>query len=124
MIAASTPENIIWSACGEEPYYTLNGGQTWNPVVLPGVSASQWSSFDFAYYLDQHLITADRVLANTFYLFFPDVGVFTTTNGGQSWTQVYSGALSAGDYYVSLLQSVPGEAGNLFFTGGRKQGAR
>ena len=122
MIAASTPENIIWAGCGQEPYYTLNGGETWNPVVLPGVSASQWSNFDFAYYLDQHLITADRVLANTFYLFFPSVGVFTTTNGGQSWTQVYSGALLASDYYVSLLQSVPGEAGNLFFTGGPQSG--
>ena len=116
-IAASTPENIIWSPSGGvDPYYTLDGGQTWNPITLPGVSS--WSGFDWAYYLDEHVIAADRVLANTFYLFYADIGVFKTTNGGQSWTEVYSGGLSPSDYYNALLESVPGEAGNLFFTGG------
>ncbi len=79
---------------------------------------SSWSGFDWAYYLDEHVITIDRVLMNTFYLFYADIGVFKTTNGGQSWTQVYSGGLSPSDYYNALLESVPGEAGNLFFTGG------
>ena len=46
-IAASTPSNIIWApADGYDPYYTLNGGTTWNPITLPGVSS--WSGFDFA----------------------------------------------------------------------------
>ena len=67
-IAASSPTNIIWApADGFDPYYTLDGGVTWNPVVLPGVSS--WSGFDFAYYLDTRTVTADRVLPNTFYLY-------------------------------------------------------
>ena len=119
-IAASSPTNIIWAPSGgNQPYYTLNGGQTWNPITLPGVSS--WSGFDFAWYLDTRTVTADRVLANTFYLYFPSYGVFETTNGGTSWTKVYSGSISptaADDSWNSEIQSVPGEAGNLFFTAG------
>ena len=120
-IAASTPSNIIWApADGYDPYYTLNGGTTWNPITLPGVSS--WSGFDFAYYLDARTVTADRVLPNTFYLYYngtggPD-GVYETTNGGVTWTQVYNGLISPGSTFNVELESVPGEAGNLFFTGG------
>ena len=66
-IAASTPDNIIFAkANGSQPYYTLDGGHTWHPITLPGVSS--WSGFIGAYFQDHQVITADRVLANTFYL--------------------------------------------------------
>ena len=68
----------------------------WRPnlesITLPGVSS--WSNFDWAYYLDARTVTADRVLANTFYLYYAGEGVFETTNGGVSWTQVYSGQIA------------------------------
>ena len=116
-IAASTTQNFIWApADGNQPYYTLNGGQTWNPITLPGVTS--WSSFDWAYYLNARTVTADRVLANTFYLYYPSKGVFETTNGGQTWTEVHTGALTPGDGYNSEIMSVPGQAGNLFWTAG------
>ena len=116
-IAASTPKNIIWApSSGNQPYYTLNGGTTWNPITLPGVSS--WSGFDFAWYLDQRSVTADRVLANTFYLYDPGHGVFSTSNGGSSWTKVYSGSIGPDDGFNSTIMSVPGEASNLFYTGG------
>ena len=107
---------------GEDPYYTLNGGQTWNPVVLPGVSAYQWSGFDLGLLSRSAPHHRGSRAGEHVLSVFPDIGVFTTTNGGQSWTQVYSGELSASDYFNSLLQSVPGEAGNLFFTGGFQEG--
>ncbi len=117
-IAASTPENIIWApADNQQPYYTLDGGQTWNPITLPGVS--NWNNFDLAYYLDIRTVTADRVLPNTFYLY--DQGVYETTNGGVSWTEVH-GQVSASDGDLQL-QSVPGEAGNLFYSGGYMYGS-
>ena len=120
-IAASTPSNIIWApADGYQPYYTLNGGETWSPVVLPGVSS--WSGFDSAYYYDTRTVTADRVLPNTFYLYYPGHGVYETTDGGVAWTQVYSGTFP-GSGFNSELQSVPGEAGNLFYTSGPQGGA-
>ncbi len=117
-IAASTPENIIWApADNQQPYYTLDGGQTWNPITLPGVS--NWSNFDLAYYLDIRTVTADRVLPNTFYLY--DQGVYETTNGGVTWTEVH-GQVSASNGDLQI-QSVPGEAGNLFFSGGYMYGS-
>jgi hypothetical protein len=120
-IAASSPTNIVWApADGNQPYYTLNGGETWNPITLPGVSS--WGSFDWAYYLDTRTVTADRVLPNTFYLYYGGVGVFETTNGGASWTEVHTGSVSPADTYNSEIQSVPGEAGNLFFTAGPQSG--
>ena len=89
-IAASTPQNIIWApSSSNQPYYTLNGGTTWNPITLPGVSS--WSGFDFAWYLDQRSVTADRVLANTFYLYDPGHGVFETSNGGVELDECPSG---------------------------------
>ena len=119
-IAASTPQNIVWApANGNQPYYTLNGGQTWSPVTLPGVTS--WSGFDWVYYLDQRSVTADRVLANTFYLYDPGAGVFETTNGGVTWTNVHPGYIESNSSmagYNSSIQSVPGEASNLFYTSG------
>src|SRR3984885_5342893 len=124
-IAASTTQNFIWApAGGQKPYYTLNGGSTWTPITLPGVSS--WSGFDWAYYLDQRSVTADRVLANTFYLYDPGKGVFETTNGGASWTNVHSGYIESNGSlsgFNSTIMSVPGEAGNLFYTGGSQSGA-
>ena len=111
-IAASTPENIIFAAAnGVQPYYTLNGGETWNPITLPGVSS--WSGFIGAYFDDNQVITADRVLANTFYMLFNGVGVFETTNGGVSWAEVNSSVTSG-----HQLVSTPGEAGDLWLVSG------
>ena len=104
-IAASTPENIIWApAGGVAPYYTLNGGTTWIQISLPGVS--NWGGFDWAYYFDTRTVTADRVLANTFYLYYAGYGVYETTNGGSTWTQVYSGSLGSSSDYNAELESV------------------
>jgi hypothetical protein len=86
-IAASSPSDIVWApADGYQPYYTLNGGASWNPVNLPGVT--DWSSYDFAYYLNKQTITADRVLSNTFYFYYVDSagdnlsGVYKSTDTG------------------------------------------
>ena len=105
-------------------YYTTNGGQTWNPISLPGVTS--WSGFEGAFYADNQAVTADRVLANTFYLAFTGVGVFRTTNGGVTWTEVYTASPSSAAFYYGgsgqTIESVPGEAGNLFYAGGNTEG--
>lgn len=127
-IAASTPQNIVWAPAGQrQPYYTLNQGASWTGITLPGVSS--WGGFDFAYYLVQRSVTADRVNPNTFYLYFGGHGVFQTTNGGVTWTNVYSGnsghiesnASFAG--FNSMISSVPGNAGHLFYTSGPQSGS-
>ena len=75
-IAASTPSRHYMGAGGGRlpPFYTLDGGKTWNTITLPGVSS--WSGFDFSYNLDARTVTADRVLPNTFYLYFAGEGVY------------------------------------------------
>src|ERR1700727_1024102 len=119
-IAASTTQNFIWApAGGQKPYYTLNGGSTWTRITLPG--ASGWRGFDGVYSLDQRSVTADRVRANTFYLYDPGKGVFETSNGGASWTNVHPGYIESNGSmagFNSTIMSVPGEASNLFYTGG------
>jgi len=113
-IAASSPTDIIWApAGGVDPYYTLNGGATWNPITLPGIS--NWSGFGGTFGNDAITVTADRVLPDTFYLYYAGVGLYESTNGGVAWTQVYAGNISGFTDTGEELQSVPGEAGNLFF---------
>ena len=99
---------------GVQPYYTLNGGTTWNPVNLPGVTS--WSGFEGAYYLDERSITADRVLPNTFYLYYPGKAFtnppmaesrghkFTAEMmAGQSW----NGNITAFNWYNNELNRCP-----------------
>jgi hypothetical protein len=118
-IAASSPTDIVWApADGVAPQYTKDGGLTWHPVVLPGVT--DWSAFDWAYYLDKRTVTADRVLPDTFYMYYN--GVFKSTDGGATWTKVFTGEISSFSNFNSRIEAVPGKAGNLFFTGGPQGG--
>ena len=113
-IAASTTANFIWAPSGGvDPYYTLDGGKTWSQITLPGVTS--WGGFDWAYYLNSRTVTADRVLSNTFYMYYN--GVYETTNGGVSWTQVYANALGAYGPNSEIM-AAPGQAGTLFYTAG------
>ena len=78
------------TSCGRlgqfQPYYTTNAGVTWSPVTLPGVTS--WSGFDWAYYLNAKTVTADRVLANTFYMCPALDKAYTEAQmGGANWTQ-------------------------------------
>lgn len=117
VIAVSTPTNIIWAPANKNvPYYTLDGGKTWNAISLPGIS--DWSGYDWAYYLQERTVVADRVLPNTFYFYYSGKGLFTTTDGGVSWTQTYSGNIASFDYFSAKMQAVPGKAGELYFTAG------
>jgi hypothetical protein len=123
-IAASTPTNIILApAGGVQPGYTMNGGTSWTGITLPG--SPSWSGFHFAYYLKQRSVTADRVNATTFYLYYPGNGVYITSNGGAAWTQQKSGYIESNGSqagFNSTIMSVPGNAGNLFYTAGNQTG--
>jgi len=121
-IAISTPQNFIWAPADRvQPSYTTNGGVSWNRINLPGVS--DWSNFHASYNFQQRSVTADRVLANTLYLYYGNYGVFKTSNGGATWTEVHTGAMDPGYFgYNSTIMSVPGNAGHLFYTSGWSSG--
>lgn len=120
-IAASTPQNFIWVATGNQPpAYTLDGGKTWTNINIPGIS--DWGSLHQSLYLDKTAVTADRVQPNTFYLYDVNTGVYRTTDGGVNWTRVYDRAVADWSYWHSKIEAVPGSAGELYFTSGPQHG--
>jgi hypothetical protein len=126
-IAATTPQNIIIAPSASVPYRTTNQGASWSAITVPGIS--DWSAFHNIQYLKKRGITADRVLSNTFYLYYGGYGVFKSTDGGATWANVYHGNNGYIDpgatgfaYFNAWLSSVPGNAGHLFYTGGSQGG--
>lgn len=124
-MAAASSTNILWFPSNNSPgYYTLNGGNTWNVISISGVSNATTSATGWGsnYTNKRHIVAADRVNIGTFYAYnyggSSSAGVYKTTNGGVSWTQVYSGNVTANDQYGAVLKAVPGRAGELFFTPG------
>jgi hypothetical protein len=119
-IAASTPSNILWSpAGGVAPSYTTNGGTSWTQISISGISS--WAGYQAQYYNNQRAVCADRVTANTFYLYWGGKGVYVSTNSGATWTQQLSGYIESNSTwagYGSTIRSVPGNAGHLFYTPG------
>ncbi|WP_168713093.1 MULTISPECIES: Ig-like domain-containing protein [Sphingomonas] len=116
-IAAASTTNFIWVAAGNQPpAYTLDGGKTWTNISVPGIS--DWSKVFPSYYLSRTVITADRVLPNTFYFYDTNSGVYKSSDGGASWTKVFSGQVEDWSYWNAKMEAVPGSAGELFFTSG------
>lgn len=121
-IAVSTPDNIVWVSNNRgNPWYTKDRGATWTKIVIPGVPDS--GGWGWAYYLNRHIVTADKVTAGTFYMYnyaTECVGVYRSTNGGVDWTRVYSSEIASGSSFNAKMSAVPGKAGHLFFTSGEQ----
>ncbi len=121
---ASSTDIVVLPSQNSVPYYTLDGGNTWNPISISGVPTSGETGWGYSEYIDREIVAADRVNIGTFYAYnygptgYPSAaGVYKSTNGGVSWTQVYSGDLP--DFsFNAQMKTVPGIAGELFFTGG------
>jgi hypothetical protein len=122
-IAASTPTNIVWVPSNNTAAWTTqDGGATWTAVSAPGVPASGETGWGWAYYLNRHIVAADRVTAGTFYLYNYLTGLYTTTDGGTTWTLAHAGEIAPFSTYNAELRSVPGQAGHLFFSSGQQSG--
>jgi hypothetical protein len=131
-IAASTPTNfvLVRTDAGAGPnqlYYTMNGGGTWNAVAISGVPISGETGWGFAYYMRRHVLAADRVDANTFYIVnygpksAPSAkGLYRSTDGGATWGHVYTGSALGG--FNPTLKTVPGRSGHLFYSLGSTSG--
>ena len=122
-IAASTPSNFIWAPSNNSsPYYTNDGGVTWKPISIDGVPTTGETGWGFAYYLNRHIVAADRVAAGTFYMYNSSKGLYRSSDGGARWTLVHSGEIAPWSGFNAKLQLVPGHAGHLFFTSGPQGG--
>ena len=82
-IAVSTDQNMVWTANADKGgYYTKSRGQTWLPLPSPVNVSTDWGQYG-----SRHIVTADRVTLNKFYLYVAagaNVGLFVSTNSGDS----------------------------------------
>lgn len=94
-IAAADANHILFApgssgnTGGVAPYYSTNGGSTWNQVSISSVT---WTNFQMGPNSAKpwHLVCSDKTAATTFYLINP-IGTGTSptlyysSNGGVSW---------------------------------------
>ncbi len=117
-VSANDFDNIIWLPVGNRmPYYTTDRGNTWTQVTLPGNSGNCCLT---AEWFKRKALTADRVLANTFYIYdWGDGSIFKSSDGGATWTK-FSQVVSEFSYNGKLL-SVPTQANHLLFVNGPEE---
>ena len=124
-IAASTPKNIVWAPSNNSPpYYSQDGGATWIQISIDGVPATGETGWGFAYYLNRHIVAADRVTAGVFYIYNYLKGLYRSTDGGTSWAHIHSHEIAPWSGFNAELQAVPGHSGSLFFTSGPQGGSK
>ena len=126
-IAAASDTNFVWVPSNHaSPWVTRDRGATWTKISLPGVPTTGETGWGFAYYLDRHIVAADRAQPDTFYLYNylgASAGIYRSTNGGIDWTRMSTGPVATGSGFNAMLASVPGKAGHLFFSSGHQTGA-
>ncbi len=125
-VAANDTQNMVWVPSSDlTPHYTKDRGATWTPITLPDLPADQSGSHNDPH-LNRRVITADRVLPNTFYFYHKDNGVYRSTDGGVSWVRMANAGGQQGwavGFYNVILESVPGRPGHLWMTPGAHTGA-
>ncbi len=93
---------ILWSPQGLDPSYTLDDGKSWNTCM--GTTSSMEP-------------IADRVRPNVFYAFDNRTGEIAMSRDSGLHFEIVGRGLPTGE---SLLKSVPGYAGELWLTAGKK----
>ncbi len=122
-IAASTPKNIVWVPSNNgTPYYTADGGATWTQATFPGAPTTGQTGWGWAYYLNRHIVAADRVAEGTFYIYNAIKGLYRSSDGGATWTLAYPHEIAPYSGANAKLKAVPGQRGHLFFTSGPQSG--
>jgi hypothetical protein len=130
-ISVSSPGNIVWAPgyCSTyenaQPYYTKDGGQTWSPVNLPGVTTYPKDSIGAWFFRNRQTVTADTMTPGTFYLHMALEGVFKSVDGGATWIRVYNStkiAESDDTQSKDVMVAAQGKAGVLYYTDGATGG--
>lgn len=122
LIAASTPTNwLVFSSqdsLGGTLQFTTNGATSWSASTNPGCTGTISNNVNN----NRQALAADRVTSGTFYVIDTNGNVCRSTNNGATFALQRAGPMD-GSPYRDSMQSVPGQAGHLFFTPGPQPGA-
>jgi photosystem II stability/assembly factor-like uncharacterized protein len=114
-VSATNTNNLVWQGTDwVAPYYTKDGGATWNKISYfdqqfgGGAHTHLWNS--------QQILAADSVTDGTFYLYHHVGGkLVRTQNGGESWSVVnQDNLLPSGEWTGVNLNTMPGVAGEVW----------
>lgn len=125
-IAAGGDDNFVWLPGNNgQPWYTVDGGQTWQASSVPNVPTTGTTGWGYAYYLHRIAVVADKVKTGVFYMynFGGSTGLYRSVDGGATFAKVFSGEIASWSGYNAVLTAVPGQQGHLFFTSGIQDGA-
>lgn len=123
-IAVSSPNSIVWAPFEARgmPHFTRDGGKSWQACNLPDIPVEEAGGFGFAEYLRRRCIAADRVTPDKYYLLHHPRGLFTSEDGGETWTHIHDLA-GWNEPFHSRLKAAPDRAGYLFHTAGHSSAA-
>jgi hypothetical protein len=125
-IVPLSADHYLWFPTqGFKPHRTSNRGQTWQRIVLPGVSenldpngGTDYNSMNFAYFLRKQNCAADPSTTGKAWVYHPILGLFQTTDYGASWTNIYPSQIAPFGGFNARLKSVVGKPGHLWWTAG------
>jgi photosystem II stability/assembly factor-like uncharacterized protein len=108
---------MVWVPAAQKmPYYTADRGATWKPVSFGGPSGTGLG----AYWSGQKPICADRVQADTFYIYrSQDGGCYRSTDGGANFTKV---STVPADRPNAIIKATPGRARDVWLSEGEGGG--
>lgn len=107
-ISATNPDNIVVLGWGDGPYYTKDGGATWQTST--GVSAGNYMKDKWA---RQDILEPDGVNGNIFYYVGLD-GLYKSVDGGATFTLVNANFTNNKLDDYSVIYSVYGKEGMLY----------
>lgn len=119
LVAVSTATNwvVLSKSSSGTLRYTTNGGTSWNTSTVPGTPV--WAT---SVQNNRQTLAADRVTAGKFYAVDDSLNVYSSTDSGANWTKLTTSTPFDGTSFADILQTVPGQAGHLFYSSGNASG--
>lgn len=126
LAVGNTGNVILIPGNNSKGYFTLDG-TTWNDLVIGGETLVNFTN---SMWTRRYAVTADTTAPGTFYILINSSnqgsnnanfrGVWKTTDGGVSWSRVYTATIHSPsvDFWSGRMRCVPGKTGRLFYTPG------